>query len=32
MSTAAPAIATRRIIPGFGLTLGFALAYLGLGS
>jgi len=30
MSTAAPVIATRRIIPGFGLTLGFALAYLGL--
>jgi len=30
MSIAAPAITTRRIIPGFGLTLGFALAYLGL--
>jgi len=30
MSTAAPAITTRRIIPGFGITLGFALAYLGL--
>ncbi len=30
MSTAAPAITTRRIIPGFTLTLGFTLTYLSL--
>lgn len=30
MSTAAPSISTRRIIPGFNLTLGFTVAYLSL--